>query len=114
SMRDMVGEMLGFEQVASRGSRTASYEKVGNQIGKSSKWVRRFVGRDRCAALSLQTGLNIAARYRELYERIERENKTRRERLAELEGRTHALDSRAGNQRVSADSLPLAIFCTQG
>lgn len=52
-------------------SQMDAYEALGREIGKSSRWVRKVIGRDATAAVYLRDALNIRAAYERLCARVE-------------------------------------------
>ncbi|MBA3241605.1 MAG: hypothetical protein H0T60_10315 [Acidobacteria bacterium] len=69
------------------GSRMAAYEIVSQTVGKSSDWLRRFIGRRIEVDLA---AFNIAAQYDRLCSRIEADNETAEARANALKGQLDA------------------------
>jgi hypothetical protein len=71
------------------GSLMTAYEIVGSTIGKSSTWVRRFIGSSPDAKFD-PVGFNILAQYDRLCVRVEDDNAQREARIAGLKGQIDA------------------------
>ncbi len=52
-------------------SQMDAYDALGREIGKSSRWVRKVIGRDETAGIRLRDALNIRAAYERLCARVE-------------------------------------------
>ena len=67
------------------GSRMAAYDRVADETGVSSSWLRRLVGRAHLD-LAAHEYLNILAAYASLCERIERQTEHERQITLALKG----------------------------
>jgi hypothetical protein len=54
-------------------SRMLAYERVGQMVGMSGSWIRKFIKQYDGVGLDYVVGMNIRASYERLCERIERD-----------------------------------------
>lgn len=80
--RRRAGALVDREEYRVR-SRMLAYENVGQMIGKSGMWVRRFVNGYADVVPSFPVGMNIIALYEKICLRIERDTDRRNANAAD-------------------------------
>jgi hypothetical protein len=99
--RNQVRELVERYEIQTRSTMLA-YERVGQLIGRSSGWVRGFIGRDDRYNVSLIVALNIKSLYERACVHIEDGN----EKMRRAENEAHQSNSGMHETTESAALLP--------